>query len=88
MSATAVFARPTRWPWVVLGGFITIAGSRDHLVVTNGEAIGDQLPFVFAFSMFGAVGALIVSRDRSNTIGLLLLLGFLHHRAVPSSAAS
>ena len=75
MSAPAASARPTRWPWVVLGGFLTIAGAGTALVVTNGEAIGDQLPFIFAFSMFGAVGALIVSRDRSNTVGLLLLWG-------------
>ena len=39
----------------------------------NGEPLGQQIPYVIAFSMFGVVGALIVSRDRRNTIGLLLL---------------
>ena len=33
------------------------------------------MPYIVAFSMFGAVGAMIVSRDRRNAVGLLLLWG-------------
>jgi signal transduction histidine kinase len=44
------------------------------LVVVNDESVGEQIPFIIAFAMFGAVGALIVSRDRRNTIGVLFLL--------------
>ncbi len=43
------------------------------LVAANDESIAEQVPYVIAFAMFGAVGALIVSRDRRNTIGLILL---------------
>ena len=43
------------------------------LVVANGESLAQQIPYVIAFAMFGVVGALIVSRDRRNTIGLLFL---------------
>jgi signal transduction histidine kinase len=65
--------RPSGWPWVVLGGFLTIAALGMVLVVANDEPIAESIPFVIAFSMFGVVGALIVSRDRRNTIGLLFL---------------
>ena len=43
------------------------------LVNANGESLAEQIPYVIAFAMFGVVGALIVSRDRRNTIGLLFL---------------
>ncbi len=33
------------------------------------ESLAEQIPYVIAFTMFGVVGALIVSRDRRNTIG-------------------
>jgi signal transduction histidine kinase len=65
--------RLSRWPWVVLGGFLTIAALAMVLVIANDEPISEQIPFIIAFSMFGVVGALIVSRDRRNTIGLLFL---------------
>ena len=42
-------------------------------VNANGESLAQQIPYVIAFAMFGVVGALIVSRDRRNTIGLLFL---------------
>ncbi|MGZ8571769.1 MAG: hypothetical protein ACXWW5_06035, partial [Actinomycetota bacterium] len=67
--------RPARWPWVVFGGFVAIAIVGTVFVLENGESLGEQVPFIVAFSMFGAVGALIVSRDRRNVIGLLLLWG-------------
>lgn len=64
-----------RWPWVVLAAFVLLATVGVALVVVNGEPVGEQAPFVLAFSMFGVVGALIVSRERRNVIGGLLLYG-------------
>jgi len=47
------------------------------LVVANREAVAAQVPYIVAFTMFGVVGALIISRDRRNVIGLMLLYGAL-----------
>ncbi len=68
-----VTTRPARWPWVALGGFLTVAGVSLWFVGQNGESIVEQIPYIIAFAMFGAVGAMIVSRDRRNRIGLMLL---------------
>jgi signal transduction histidine kinase len=67
--------RPSRWPWVALAAFVAIAMGGLTLVVVNGESVAEQIPFVVAFSMFGFVGALILSRDPRNRIGALLLYG-------------
>ena len=67
--------RRARWPWFVLAGFISIAVVGTVLVAANDEPLGEQVPYIIAFSMFGAVGATIVSRDRRNAVGLLLLWG-------------
>ncbi|MGH2596707.1 MAG: histidine kinase [Actinomycetota bacterium] len=67
--------RPARWPWAVLGVFFAIAFVGLVFVVVNDESIAQQVPFVVAFTMFGVVGAIIVSRDRRNLIGLLLVFG-------------
>jgi signal transduction histidine kinase len=72
MSA-AIAPRPTRWPWSIFAGFLITAGLASIFVVRNGESFGEQVPYIVAFSMFGAVGALIVSRESRNRIGLLLL---------------
>ena len=63
------------WPWFVLAGFIAIAIVGAVLVAANDEPLGAQVPYIIAFSMFGAVGAMIVSRDRRNAVGVLLLWG-------------
>jgi len=47
------------------------------LTHANDESIAAQVPYIVAFTMFGVVGALIVSRDRRNVIGLMLLYGAL-----------
>ena len=65
--------KTARWPWAVLAAFLAVAGVAMVLVVANDEAVAEQVPYVIAFAMFGVVGALIVSRDRRNTIGLLFL---------------
>jgi signal transduction histidine kinase len=58
-----------------LATFVVLAAVGVVLVVVNGEPVGEQVPFVIAFSMFGVVGALIISRERRNVIGALLLYG-------------
>ena len=77
MSEAAAGLRPAtravRWPWAVLVAFVGVAVYGSALVVANGESLGGQVPYILAFTMFAAVGALIVSRARGNRIGLLLL---------------
>jgi signal transduction histidine kinase len=72
MAATPT-TRPARWPWSIVAGFLITATVGSIFVVRNGESFGEQVPYIIAFSMFGAVGALIVSRESRNRIGLLLL---------------
>ena len=67
--------RPARWPWVGLGVFFALAIGGLIGVAANGESLGEQIPFVIAFTMFGVVGALLVSRTPGNRIGALLLYG-------------
>jgi signal transduction histidine kinase len=43
------------------------------LVVVNDESFAEQISYIVAFAMFGAVGAVILSRDPRNVIGGLLL---------------
>ncbi len=49
--------------------FVALAVVGMVLVAANGESLADQIPYMIAFSMFGVVGALLLSRDRRNTIG-------------------
>jgi len=72
-QASAEHVRPSHWPWVALGIFFTIAVVGTAFVAVNGEQVAGQVPYVVAFSMFGVVGAMIVSRDHRNVIGLMLL---------------
>jgi signal transduction histidine kinase len=70
--ATQMRERPVRWPWLILTAFFTAAVVALALVGVNGESLAEQAPFVVAFSLFGVVGALILTRAR-NRIGSLLL---------------
>jgi signal transduction histidine kinase len=72
-SAERIQTRPARWPWGLLASFVVVATIGMVVVVVNDEALDQQIPYVIAFAMFGFVGALIVSRDRGNTIGLFFL---------------
>ena len=76
-SADRADTRPARWPWLVLAIFFTIAMLGSAFVVANHEPISEQVPYIVAFSMFGVVGSVIVSRDRRNVIGLMLLYASL-----------
>ena len=76
-SADRTDTRPARWPWLVLAIFFTIAMVGSAFVVSNHEPLSEQVPYIVAFSMFGVVGSVIVSRDRRNVIGLMLLYASL-----------
>jgi signal transduction histidine kinase len=65
--------RTAWWPWALLGLFCTTAVAATLLVAVNGESVAEQIPFVIAFSVWGAVGALLLSRAPGNRIGVLLL---------------
>ena len=75
MSQTGASAPSIRWPWVVLAGFVVVAAIGFVFVIAHDEPVIEQIGFLVAFGMFGVVGALIISRDRRNAIGLLLLWG-------------
>jgi len=68
-------ARHARWPWFALGVFISLAVVGLILVAVNDESLAEQIPYVIAFTLFGVVGALLLSRMRGNRIGGLLLYG-------------
>jgi signal transduction histidine kinase len=59
----------------MLAFFVALAIVGTTLVSANGESIAEQVPFIIAFSMFGVVGALLVSRLPGNRIGALFLYG-------------
>jgi signal transduction histidine kinase len=67
--------RPARWPWVVLGLFFALAIGGLIGVAVNGESLAEQIPYVIAFTLFGIVGALLLSRLPGNRVGGLLLFG-------------
>jgi signal transduction histidine kinase len=67
--------RSARWPWVALGGFFALAIGGLIGVAVNGESLAEQIPYVIAFTLFGIVGALLLSRLPGNRVGGLLLFG-------------
>ena len=67
--------RPARWPWAALGLFFACAIAGMIGTAVNGESLAEQIPYVVAFTMFGVVGALLLSRAPGNRIGALLLYG-------------
>jgi signal transduction histidine kinase len=64
-----------RWPWVALGVFFSFAITGMIGVAVNGESLAEQIPNVIAFTLFGIVGALLLSRLPGNRVGGLLLFG-------------
>ena len=67
--------RPARWPWVALGLFFCFAITGMIAVAVNEESLAEQIPNVIAFTLFGIVGALLLSRLPGNRVGGLLLFG-------------
>ena len=68
-------ARHARWPWIALGVFVSLAVVGLILVAVNGESLAEQIPYVIAFTLFGVVGALLLSRIKGSRVGGLLLFG-------------
>lgn len=68
-------SRPSRWPWVALGVFFCFAIAGMIGVAVNGESLAEQIPYVIGFTLFGIVGALLLSRLPGNRVGGLLLFG-------------
>ena len=68
-------SRHARWPWVALGVFFSFAIVGLIGVGVNNESFAEQIPYVIAFSLFGVVGALLLSRVQGNRVGALLLFG-------------
>jgi signal transduction histidine kinase len=58
-----------------LGGFFCLAIAGMIGVAVNGESLAEQIPNVIAFTLFGIVGALLLSRLPGNRVGGLLLFG-------------
>jgi signal transduction histidine kinase len=72
-AATIPTARPSRWPWIVLGIAAAFAAVGLVFVSLNGYSLlGDATNFT-AFMGMGVVGALSLSRSPDNRIGWLLL---------------
>ena len=67
--------RHARWPWVALGVFFSLAITGMIGVAVNGESLAEQIPYVIAFTLFGIVGTLLLSRLPGNRVGGLLLFG-------------
>jgi len=74
-TEVVVRARPARWPWAILALFVAAAIVGTIGVAINGESVAEQIPYVVAFTLFGIVGALLLSRISGNRIGALLLYG-------------
>ena len=73
MTASDPTTRPARWPWVVLAAAFSVATAGLVLLSLNGDPlIGDSTNFL-AFMGMGVVGALSLSRDPGNRIGVLML---------------
>jgi signal transduction histidine kinase len=68
-------SRPSRWPWVALGVFFSLAITGMIGVAVNGESLAEQIPYVIAFTLFGIVGTILLSRLPGNRVGGLLLFG-------------
>ncbi|MGA9161432.1 MAG: histidine kinase [Actinomycetota bacterium] len=71
----SVTERHARWPWLALGVFFAFAIVGMIGVSVNGESLVEQITYVIAFTLFGVVGALLLSRVPGNRIGGLLLFG-------------
>jgi signal transduction histidine kinase len=73
VNAASVRAPRARWPWAIVA-LATAFGSMGlvFLSLKGDSLVGDVANFV-AFMSMGIVGALILSRDRRNVIGGLML---------------
>ena len=74
MSAAAPSAATrSRWPWVLVAVYLLILPVTLWLTGVNGRSWLESLPAVIPFTAFGVLGAMILSEQRDNVIGLLLI---------------
>jgi len=73
VSTVEVPLRPARWPWVLMALTFAYSSIGFAFLALNGDPlVGDATNFL-AFMGMGFVGALSLSRDPTNRIGLLLI---------------
>src|SRR4029077_9630049 len=63
----------SRWPWVLVAVYLLILPVTLWLTGVNGRSWLESLPGIIAFTAFGVLGASILSEQRDNVIGLLLI---------------
>jgi signal transduction histidine kinase len=68
-----VHAERARWPWIVFASAATFGLLGLVFIVLKGDQLTGDIANFIAFMSMGVVGALILSRDRRNVIGALLL---------------
>jgi len=74
MSAGAPsIATRSRWPWVLVAVYLLILPVTLWLTGVNGRSWLESSPAVIAFTAFGVLGAMILSEQGDNVIGLLLI---------------
>jgi signal transduction histidine kinase len=69
----ATSARPARWPWWVLAAAFSVATAGLVFLSLNGDPLIGDITNFLAFMGLGVVGALSLSRDPGNRIGVLML---------------
>ena len=74
MSAGAPsIATRSRWPWVLVAVYLLILPVTLWLTGVNGRSWLESSPAVIAFTAFGVLGAMILSEQGDNVIGVLLI---------------
>jgi signal transduction histidine kinase len=76
-AATTDRAPRVRWPWVVIALATVIASFGLCFIWLEGGSLTGDIANFIAFMSMGVVGALILSRDRRNVIGGLMLFAVL-----------
>jgi signal transduction histidine kinase len=73
VNAATGRAPRARWPWVVVGLAIAFGSMGLVFLSLKGDSLVADVANFVAFMSMGIVGALILSRDRRNVIGALML---------------
>ena len=63
----------SRWPWVLVAIYLLSLPVGLWLTSVNGRSWLESSPGLIPFTAFGVLGAMILSEQRDNVIGLLLL---------------
>ena len=73
MSVATDRARRARWPWIATALAIACGFAGLTFIRLKGDPLAGDIASFIAFMSMGVVGALILSRDRRNVIGGLML---------------